>query len=90
MFKLVLDEVQTLMDLAFGEVDGKPSPRSALNQLGLIDGSGIVLDYLDHNEGGVAFDHLIYMIFEPPLQITPSCFDRLAALGTSLGLDPSS
>lgn len=78
LFQEILDEVQPLVD----------ARRSALDSEGLNDGSAIVLDYLDHNEGGCAFWHLVYMITEPPIEISPTCLEQLARLGSSLGLEP--
>lgn len=34
------------------------------DQTGILYGREIITDYLDHNEWGVAFEHLLYMIHE--------------------------
>ncbi|MFQ5575053.1 MAG: hypothetical protein ACE5E0_05460, partial [Terriglobia bacterium] len=43
---------------------GIPEPGSALDQEGLRDGSATVLDYLEHGEARLAFEHLLFMITE--------------------------
>jgi hypothetical protein len=37
-----------------------------------------VFDYLDHNEPGVAFEHLLYMIIEPEFVLTAAQLSVLA------------
>ena len=76
------------MDAAFAEVGGNPPPDSRLDQAGLVDGSSIVIDYIEHGELGLAFDHVIYMIVEPPIRISPACFNLVSDLGKSLRVNP--
>jgi|GEM_PF-2622406 len=64
-------------------------PSSPLNQAGLTDGAQIVDDYLDHNELGLAFEHLIYMLVESGIDVTQAQFDEIATIGGDLGLPPS-
>lgn len=73
-----LEEVQQLMESAFEAVSGTPAEGSSLDQAGLIDGGAIIVDYLNHNEAGVALDHLLYMIIEPPLSISLVTFELIA------------
>ncbi len=63
-------------------------PNSPLNQAGLTDGARIVEDYLDHNELGLAFEHLIYMLIEPGINVTRAQFDEIVTIGDDLGLPP--
>ena len=74
----VLDDVQPLMQAAFDAVGGTPEPGSALDQVGLLNGREVVADYLKHGEPGLAVDHLIYMVEEPPLDIGEDTRRRLA------------
>lgn len=53
-----LIEVGTLMQRSFAEVEGRPPQGSALDQCGLIDVVHIVEEYLEHNELGLALEHL--------------------------------
>jgi hypothetical protein len=80
-----LDEVEPLMRAAFAEVNGSPEPGTPLDQVNLLDGRSVVEDYLDHNELGLAFDHLLYMVTEPPLRLPPDCFSRLKRIVEALG-----
>lgn len=56
--------VQALIDQEFEKVSHKPKPGSALDQLGLKDGTATVEDFMRHGEEGLAFEHLIYMADE--------------------------
>ena len=85
----VLSDVEPLMQAAFDAVGGLPEPGSALDQVNLLEGREVIVDYLAHGEPGVAFDHLLYMIREPPLTIPAEALDRLALAGLAMGVDPS-
>jgi len=61
------------------------SPGTALDQAGLRDGGEIIRGYLDHNELGLAFDHLLYMLIEPPIEVTPAELADIDAVGRTLG-----
>lgn len=84
----VLDDVEPLMRAAFEAVGGTPPEGSSLDQVYLLDGRVIVVDYLEHNEPGLAFDHLVYMIAEPPLAIGADTYARLSEAGRALGIPP--
>ena len=68
-FVEALEEISTLMSIAYDQLGPVPEDH-ALAQAGLENGGEIVLDYVDHNEAGVAFEHLLYMINEPPLVVS--------------------
>jgi hypothetical protein len=61
-------EAQSMLDQLYAVAE--PTPGSALDQAGLRDGRLVVEDYLSHNEAGVALEHLLYMIEEPPLAVS--------------------
>ena len=81
-------EVEVLMSRAFAAVDQSPEPGSALDQGGLRDGAGIVLDFLRHNEAGLALEHLAYMVREPSLPISREAFLLIDRAGRTMGMDP--
>ncbi|MFJ4193390.1 hypothetical protein [Pseudomonas sp. NPDC089534] len=78
-----LKEVSALMSTAYEQLGPVPDDH-ALAQAGLENGSEIVLDYVDHNEAGVAFEHLLYMINEPPLVVSDACKGILARIAKTL------
>ncbi|WP_263264139.1 hypothetical protein [Pseudomonas sp. RIT-PI-S] len=82
-FVEALREISALMSTAFEQAGIIPEEH-ALAQAGLSNGHEIVLDYLDHNEAGVAFEHLIYMVNEPPLAISEGCTKVLARIAETL------
>ncbi len=85
-FQAISSEVQSLVDAAFVEVESSPLRGSALDQEGLTNGSEIAIGYLGHGETGLAFDHLRYMIVEPPVQVSVDCFRRIEELAQSLAI----
>lgn len=74
---------------AFAAVNYRPQPGSSLDQLSLLDGDQVVNDYIEHGEPGLAFDHLLYMVEEPPLRISHPAFEHLRAAALALGVQPS-
>jgi hypothetical protein len=84
-----LSEVKTLVQRAFEEAGGTPVPGSALDQAGLREGEEIVLDYLVHDEWGLALEHLIYMIEEPELVISRSTYELIERAGHAMSMSPA-
>lgn len=82
------EEAQALLDDLFRQTP-EPASDSPLKQAGLRDGASIVRDYLKHGEAGVAFEHLIYMIKEPGLQLSEASCRRIAQAGRQLGFPES-
>ncbi|SDB67742.1 MafI family immunity protein [Pseudomonas sp. NFACC13-1] len=82
-FVEALKEVSTLMSIAYEQLGPVPDDH-ALAQAGLENGAEIVLDYVDHNEAGVAFEHLLYMINEPPLVVSDECMSVLIRIAKTL------
>lgn len=61
-------EAQSMLDRLYAA--GEPAAGSPLDQAGLRDGLQVVEEFLSHNEAGVALEHLLYMIAEPPLALS--------------------
>ncbi|WUJ74167.1 hypothetical protein OG809_13040 [Kribbella soli] len=87
--RAALDEVVRLMDEALAEVGYRPQSGSSLDQVFLLDGAGVVNDYIEHGELGLALDHLLYMVEEPPLLISRSTFEHIEAASVVLGVQPA-
>ena len=71
---------------AFARVGNSPEPGSSLDQVRLLDGDQLVEDYIRHGEQGLALDHLLYMVEEPPLQVSPTTFEHISAAAEALGV----
>lgn len=82
-----LQEVKVLIECKFAEVGGLPVPGSALDQAGLQDGALIVENFLEHNEAGIALDHLIYMTVEAELPISIVTFCLIEQAGRAFEID---
>ncbi|MFZ4963865.1 MULTISPECIES: hypothetical protein [Pseudomonas] len=81
----VLKEISALMSIAYEQTGPVPDDHP-LAQAGLENGGEIVLDYVDHNEAGIAFEHLLYMINEPPLIVSDECTKILAHIAKTLDM----
>lgn len=79
--------VQWRLDEMYAAID-TPDSYSALAQVGLKDGEEIVLDYLQNGEEGVAFDHLLYMICEPDIELNVTSYQQLVRIAEMLELNP--
>lgn len=86
--RAALHGVMPLMHAAFAAVGNSPQPGSSLDQACLLDGDQVVEDYIRHGEQGLALDHLIYMVQEPPLNVSRDTFDHISAAATALGFPP--
>jgi hypothetical protein len=82
-FIVVLKEITALMSSAYEQIGPVPDDHP-LAQAGLENGGETVMDYVDHNEAGLAFEHLLYMINEPPLIISEECTNILAHIAKVL------
>ena len=68
---LITPEIQKLVDNKFAELEGSPSPDSALSQVNLLGGDLSVFGFIEHTEFGLAFDHLQYMVTETGIDLSP-------------------
>ena len=80
----VARESQDRLNVQFAA--GDQQPESALDQLGLRDGFEIVDDFLKRGEIGLAFDHLLYMVFETSLELSFESRREIKILGMKLGV----
>ncbi len=80
----IANEAQELLNRLY-EADA-PAIGSGLDQAGLRNGIEIVDDYLTHGEAGLALEHLIYMISEPPLRMSASSLADIQRVAEELGM----
>ena len=85
--KTALTEAHALVRDEFAKVGDVAPPGSALDQNGLVDGDKIVLDYIDHSECGVAFEHLLFMVDELNLPISQQAYDCIDIVGRAMQMD---
>lgn len=55
-------------------------------QVGLLDGRDTIVDYLSHNEFGIALEHLLYMIHESDITFDIARVVLLHDIARSLGI----
>ena len=89
LIRAALPEVTALLDQAFTAVGHAPPAGSALDQAGLLDGAEVVEDWLAHGYPDLALEHLIYMVHEPGLRISPRTYELIATAGKRMKMDPA-
>jgi len=66
------------------------NPRDeTFDQLGILDGHSQVSDFLDHNEWGLALEHVLYMIYESNIVFPSDELKALHSLAERLGVHTS-
>jgi len=61
--------------------------NATFEQTGILDGREIIQDYVEHNEWGVAFEHLLYMIHESEIAFPSEELDELHAIASRNGIE---
>lgn len=56
------------------------------DQVGILDGRKNITEYLEHNEWGVAFEHLLYMIHESGIAFPENELQELHSIAKLNGL----
>ncbi len=82
-FDTALKEIEALMKEAYinsGAIDG----NHPLSQAGLQNGHTIIRDYISHGETELAFEHMIYMIEEPSLNLSKECKESITLINKYL------
>ncbi len=81
--KAAIHEISALVADAY-RAGGPVADNHPLAQAGLADGRDVVLDYLEHNEAGLAYDHLIYMVVEADLKLSEKCKSAIMRIANYL------
>jgi hypothetical protein len=84
LIRSVAEEAQAQLDTIYER--GNPPPDSDLDQAGLRNGLAIVEEFLTNGEAGLAFEHLVYMVTEPPLPLSVKARDQIEAAAAQLGM----
>jgi hypothetical protein len=82
----VAAETQARVNEAIDGMTASEIAGTRSDQSGLRDGLAIVEDYLRAGEFGVAFDHLLYMVVETEIALSPAAVRFLEDTAAALGL----
>lgn len=77
-------EAQLIIDGLYA--NGPIEMDSALDQLGLRDGKEIIEDLMAHGENGVAFEHLLYMLIETGISLSPESMAGVESVARMFGM----
>lgn len=86
MRRLILESASEAQALLH-ELHALDPDNDTFTQVGLLDGSKTVSGYLDHNEFGVALDHVLYMIHESDIRYDADRVRKLHDLADTLNIN---
>jgi hypothetical protein len=87
LMKKLTNDIQELINIELMKFNNKPPKDHTLSQGGFYDGSEIVNDYIDHNECGIALEHLLYMASEGEVYISLNTLNSLYKLSNYFEID---
>lgn len=61
--------------------------NEAFEQAGILDGQLIITDYIDHNEWGLALEHLFYVIYESEINFPEEELEQLHEIAVTKNID---
>lgn len=79
-------EIQSLINSEFEKVNNEPDKDSPLNQLGLRNGLEIINEYIIVREFGLAFEHVLYMVYETGIKIDKSSSEIIIELSKKMNI----
>ena len=68
------------------ELHRRDRDNETFEQVGFLNGREIVKDYIDHNEWGLAWEHLLYMIHESDISFPVDILVELHELARQNGI----
>ena len=75
-------EIQNLVD----NLHSNEPNNKTFEQLGFIDGSNIVKEYVDEGEYGLAIEHLLYMVYESDISYPDQIVKQLNYLSSKFNV----
>lgn len=82
-----IKELAKIADNLIADLYSKNPKSSVFEQEGILNGRDIVLDYIHHNEIGLATEHLLYMIHESEIDYPREKLICLHKIADSLKLN---
>ena len=61
--------------------------NAVFEQVGLLNGKELVLEFLNNSELGLAIEHLLYMVHESGISFSVDKLDSLHTLARKLGIN---
>ncbi len=78
--KNISDEIHELTKSILNAEWKRRMSSMKIESIGILDGEEIIFEFLEHNEYGCAFDHLIYLISETEAKVTQEQNQRVDEL----------
>lgn len=84
--KLTISAAQKAQTLVNALRKNNPE-NEAFEQAGILDGQLINTDYIDHNERGLALEHLFYVIYESEINFPEEELEQLHEIAVTKNID---
>ena len=79
-------KIQQLSEQISALINNNEELKAKIDQVGILDGLITIHEFIEHNELGPAYKHLIYMISEPGIYLTEEQIDEISQLAKKFGL----
>lgn len=79
-------EAQSLIDLGFQKINYLPQSNNPLNQEGIKNGFEIINEYNSVGEFGLAFEHILYMVYETEIEMSKSSLKVIMELSKQMNI----
>lgn len=84
---LAAKEVKRLLDLEFAKHGNAVPPEFGLDHAGIEYGMELITEYIEHNERGIALEHLVYMITETDLDLPETAKKHIYSAAKAMEMD---
>lgn len=87
--KSVIKKIEDAAEIAqklILELHGSDPGNVTFEQVGILDGREVVVDFINHGECGLALDHLLYMIHESDIRFPRETLLELHDIARSCGM----
>lgn len=81
-FERLADLAHSLISSLYDHDPDNPS----FEQLGIINGREVIDSYIEHNEMGIAVEHLLFIVHETEIAFPGKELDELYSLASELGV----
>ena len=86
LINLTISAAQNAQNLVVALYKNNPA-NEVFEQTGILDGQLIITDYIDHNEWGLALEHLFYVIYESEIDFPAEELKQLHELASKTNID---
>ncbi len=80
--------IQYWSNNVYSKIISNKEIKSRINQKGIFNGAQIINELIEHNENGLAYEHLIYIIIESGVRMEKEEIIEISQLANKVGIKP--